>query len=116
VSRRKTEYIASEYYRTQFKSEKMEAKVGFNIKKMFNPDELYKDRESQLRTIEKTFQLTQHLPSKHYSKPGVTANNFCNIYPDFRMWKFPFAQVCLLYIILYIISSILSCMYIYYII
>ena len=53
---RKTEYIASEYYRTQFKSEKVEAKVGYNIKKMFNPDDLYKDRESQLKTIERTFQ------------------------------------------------------------
>lgn len=56
---RKTEYIASEYYRTQFKSEKAEAKVGFNIKKMFNPDDLYKDRESQLKTIERTFQSVQ---------------------------------------------------------
>lgn len=55
----KTEYIASEYYRTQHKSDKAESKVGFNIKKMFDPEELYKDRESQLKTIEKTFQCVK---------------------------------------------------------
>ncbi|XP_067939429.1 RNA polymerase II-associated factor 1 homolog [Watersipora subatra] len=90
---RKTEYIASEYYRTQFKSEKAEAKVGFNIKKLFNPDDLYKDRESQLRTIERTFQAVKDLPKKHHSKPGVTAEAVLDVFPDFTMWKFPFAQV-----------------------
>ena len=34
------------------------------------------------------------LPIKHHSKSGVTPVEVLDVFPDFNMWKFPFAQVC----------------------
>jgi len=54
---------------------------------------LYKDRESQLRAIEKTFEDVKVPVNEHYSKPGVVAIQELSLFPDFDLWKYPFAQV-----------------------
>lgn len=90
---RKTEYISTEYNRFMQKSDKSEAKVGFKIKQQMREEDLYKDRESQIAAIQATFERAQVPITKHYSKPGVTPLEILPVYPDFKLWKLPFAQV-----------------------
>lgn len=71
----------------------VEAKVGYNVKKIFSEETLYMDRESQIKAIEKTFEDNMKPIEKHYSKPGVTPVEVMNVFPDFDMWKYPCAQV-----------------------
>ena len=56
---RKTEYISTEYNRFTPLANKAEARVGFNIKKYFKEEDIYKDRESQLQAIESTFEAVK---------------------------------------------------------
>lgn len=51
------------------------------------------DRESQIKAIEKTFEDNKKPIEKHYSKPNVTPVEILPIYPDFKLWKYPCAQV-----------------------
>ncbi|VVD00338.1 unnamed protein product, partial [Leptidea sinapis] len=91
---RRSEYISTEQTRFQPQSmEKVEAKVGYNVKKIFSEETLYMDRESQIKAIEKTFEDNKKTIEKHYSKPGVTPVEVMPIFPDFEMWKYPCAQV-----------------------
>ena len=91
---RRTEYISTEATRFQpMTIEKAEAKVGFNIKKTFKEENLYLDRESQIAAIEKTFEDVKKPIEKHGSKPGVTAVEVLPVMPDFKVWKYPCAQV-----------------------
>jgi RNA polymerase II-associated factor 1 len=90
---RKTEYISTEYNRFQTSSENLETKVGYNVKKLFQEKDVYKDRDSQIEAIEGTFKAAKKPILKHHSKPGVTAKEILPLFPDFDMWKFPFAQV-----------------------
>lgn len=91
---RRSEYISTEQTRFQPQSmEKVEAKVGYNIKKIFSEETLYMDRESQIKAIEKTFEDNKKPIEKHYSKPGVTPVEIMPVFPDFEMWKYPCAQV-----------------------
>ncbi|XP_038218944.1 RNA polymerase II-associated factor 1 homolog [Zerene cesonia] len=91
---RRSEYISTEQTRFQPQSmEKVEAKVGYNVKKIFSEETLYMDRESQIKAIEKTFEDNKKPIEKHYSKPGVTPVEVMPIFPDFDMWKYPCAQV-----------------------
>ncbi|XP_076464855.1 RNA polymerase II-associated factor 1 homolog [Babylonia areolata] len=90
---RKTEYISTEYNRFVQKSDKSESKVGFKIKQQMREEDLYKDRESQIAAIQSTFDRAKERITKHYSKPGVTPVEVLPVYPDFKLWKLPFAQV-----------------------
>ncbi|KAG1705839.1 RNA polymerase II-associated factor 1 [Nymphon striatum] len=90
---RRTEYISTEYNRFQPSFEKAETKVGYNVKKNLKEETLYMDRESQIGAIDKTFEDAKIPIEKHYSKPGVTMESSCPIYPDFDVWKYPCAQV-----------------------
>ncbi|KAH9643775.1 hypothetical protein HF086_002273 [Spodoptera exigua] len=91
---RRSEYISTEQTRFQPQSmEKVEAKVGYNVKKIFSEETLYMDRESQIKAIEKTFEDNKKPIEKHYSKPGVTPVEIMEVFPDFDMWKYPCAQV-----------------------
>ena len=90
---RKTEYISTEYNRFTQKSDKHETKVGFKLKQIMKDEDLYKDRESQIKAIEKTFHNATVPINKHYSKPGVTPVEVLPVFPDFDLWKHPFAQV-----------------------
>uniref|UniRef100_S4PGG6 RNA polymerase II-associated factor 1 homolog n=1 Tax=Pararge aegeria TaxID=116150 RepID=S4PGG6_9NEOP len=91
---RRSEYISTEQTRFQPQSmEKVEAKVGYNVKKIFSEETLYMDRDSQIKAIEKTFEDNKIPVEKHYSKPGVTPVEVMSVFPDFEMWKYPCAQV-----------------------
>ncbi|XP_059176484.1 RNA polymerase II-associated factor 1 homolog [Physella acuta] len=90
---RKTEYISTEYNRFIQKADKSEAKVGFKIKRIMKEEDLYKDRQSQINAINNTFEKAKQPIQKHYSKPGVTPVQVMEVFPDFKLWKHPFAQV-----------------------
>ncbi|KAK0159803.1 hypothetical protein PV327_010876 [Microctonus hyperodae] len=91
---RRTEYISTEQTRFQPQTmDKVEAKVGYSIKKNFKEETLYMDRESQIKAIEKTFEDNKKPIEKHYSKPNVTPVEILPVYPDFKLWKYPCAQV-----------------------
>merc|ERR1711976_198252 len=54
---------------------------------------LYRDRESQIKAIEDTFDAAKAPIEKHYSKPNVYPIDVLSVYPDFELWKHPCAQV-----------------------
>ncbi|RZC32903.1 RNA polymerase II-associated factor 1 -like, partial [Asbolus verrucosus] len=91
---RRTEYISTEQTRFQPQTmDKVEAKVGYSIKKNLKNETLYMDRESQIKAIEKTFSDSAIPIEKHYSKPNITAVEVLSVFPDFNLWKYPCAQV-----------------------
>lgn len=91
---RKSEYISTEQTRFQPQSmEKIESKVGYNVRKSFVEETLYMDRETQIKAIRNTFEENRQPITKHYSKPNVTPVEVFPIFPDFVNWKYPCAQV-----------------------
>ncbi|XP_062492276.1 RNA polymerase II-associated factor 1 homolog [Pezoporus occidentalis] len=90
---RKTEYISTEFNRYGVSNEKPEVKIGVSVKQQFTEEEIYKDRESQIAAIEKTFEDAQKGITQHYSKPRVTPVEVMPVFPDFKMWINPCAQV-----------------------
>ncbi|XP_055849169.1 RNA polymerase II-associated factor 1 homolog [Episyrphus balteatus] len=91
---RKSEYISTEQTRFQPQNiEKIEAKVGYNVKKSLREETLYLDREAQIKAIEKTFEDSKIEISKHYSKANVVPTEVLPVFADFKNWKYPCAQV-----------------------
>nr|XP_046245397.1 RNA polymerase II-associated factor 1 homolog isoform X2 [Scatophagus argus] len=90
---RKTEYISTEFNRYGVSNEKVEVKIGVSVKQQFTEEEIYKDRDSQISAIEKTFEDAQKTITQHYSKPRVTPVEVLPVFPDFKMWINPCAQV-----------------------
>ncbi|XP_012691657.1 RNA polymerase II-associated factor 1 homolog [Clupea harengus] len=90
---RKTEYISTEFNRYGVSNEKVEVKIGVSVKQQFTEEEIYKDRDSQIAAIEKTFEDAQKTVTAHYSKPRVTPVEVMPVFPDFKMWINPCAQV-----------------------
>lgn len=115
---RKTEYISTEFNRYGVSSDKSETKVGYSMRKKMEIEAVYKDRDAQISTINKTFddvsrfkERTQMFQAKkpvrvHYNKRNVTAVEEIPLFPDFdvslnrnfafiffQLWKYPFAQV-----------------------
>eukprot|EP00058_Branchiostoma_floridae_P021112 XP_002606602.1 hypothetical protein BRAFLDRAFT_209622 [Branchiostoma floridae] len=91
---RRTEYISTEYNRFTPSSEKAETKIGHSIKKQFKEEDIYKDRESQIAAIEKTFEDVKTPITHHYSKGDrVQPLEVLEFFPDFENWAFPCAQV-----------------------
>ncbi|XP_036335697.1 RNA polymerase II-associated factor 1 homolog [Rhagoletis pomonella] len=91
---RKSEYISTEQTRFQPQNlENIEAKVGYNVKKSLREETLYLDRDAQVKAIEKTFNDSKQEITKHYSKPNVVPVEVLSVYPDFKNWKYPCAQV-----------------------
>ncbi|KAL7039375.1 hypothetical protein ACKWTF_009889 [Chironomus riparius] len=91
---RKSEYISTEQTRFQPQNmEKAEAKVGYNVKNSLREDTLYMDRDQQIQAIEKTFEESKQPIEQHYCKPSVVPIEVYPVYPDFKSWKYPFAQV-----------------------
>ncbi|CAH1127147.1 unnamed protein product [Ceutorhynchus assimilis] len=91
---RRTEYISTEQTRFQPQTmDKVEAKVGFSIKKSLNNETHYMDRNAQIEAIEKTYADSKIPIEKHYSKPNVVPVEVFPVYPDFNLWKYPCAQV-----------------------
>jgi len=92
---RPSEYISQDFKQYGMSKEKPESKLGAGVKDRFKDDEIYKDREAQIKAIEKTFKDAQAPISQHYSKKGVEAVEILPLLPDFEMWKHPCAQVLL---------------------
>ena len=91
---RKPDYISTEQTRYQPTTiEKIESDIGFSVKKKMNVDEIYMDKDSQIRAIEKTFEDARVPIEKHHSKPNVHPVEEYVILPDAQMWKYPCAQV-----------------------
>ncbi|RWS27766.1 RNA polymerase II-associated factor 1-like isoform 1 [Leptotrombidium deliense] len=90
---KKTEYISTEFNRYGASSEKTETKVGYNVKKLLKDEQSYMDRDSQIAAINKTFEDAKKPITEHHSKRGVTAVEILPVFPDFSLWKYPFAQV-----------------------
>ncbi|EUB64024.1 RNA polymerase II-associated factor 1 -like protein [Echinococcus granulosus] len=90
---RKTEYLSTEHYNKWNKSEKIETKLGHNVKQRFAEEIVYRDRESQINAIEATFTAAKKPIQRHYSKPGVHAVEVLPLLPDFKLWRYPCAQV-----------------------
>ena len=67
---KKTEYISTEFNRYGASSEKNETKVGYKMKKDMKDDNLYLDRESQIRTIDGTFEEAKKPIIQHHNKKG----------------------------------------------
>lgn len=82
---RKTEYISTEFNRYGISNEKPEVKIGVSVKQQFTEEEIYKDRDSQITAIEKTFEDAQKSISQHYSKPRVTPVEVMPVFPDFKV-------------------------------
>lgn len=90
---KKTEYISTEYNRYGSSNEKTETKVGYNVRKNMKEDEIFLDKESQIKAIDKTFEAAQKPIEKHPTKPDVQASRILPLFPDYDMWKFIFAHV-----------------------
>lgn len=90
---KKTEYISTEYNRYGSNNAKAETKVGYNIRKKMNVDEIYLDRDSQIKAIESTFEAVKKPIIKHPTKPNVEAVREMPLLPDFESWKYFFAHV-----------------------
>ncbi len=91
---RRTEYISTEQTRFQPQTiDKVEAKVGYSIKKKLKDEWHYSDRDSQVKAIEKTFEDTSKPIESHFAKPGIHPVEVLPVYPDFKLWKYPCAQV-----------------------
>lgn len=90
---KKTEYISTEYNRYGASSEKTETRVGYNVRKNMKDDNIFQDKESQIRAINETFEKAQIPIEKHPTKPGVYATNMMPLFPDFEMWKYFYAHV-----------------------
>ena len=91
---RKPDYISTEQTRYQPTTiEKIESDIGFHVKKKMNADDMYMDKDSQIRAIEKTFDDSREPIEKHHSKANVFAVEEYTILPDSEMWKYPCAQV-----------------------
>ena len=54
---------------------------------------LYLDRDSQIAAINKTFEAALKPITEHPGKPGVTPLEVLSVFPDYNLWKYPFAQV-----------------------
>lgn len=84
---RRTEYISTEATRFQpMTIEKIEAKVGYSMKKALKEENIYMDHESQIKAIEKTFADAKKPIIEHSSKKGVTAVEVLPVIPDFKVF------------------------------
>ncbi|OTF70540.1 RNA polymerase II-associated factor 1-like protein, partial [Euroglyphus maynei] len=90
---KKTEYISTEFNRYGASSDKTETKVGFGVRKRMRDENFYLDRDSQIAAINKTFESAKKPILSHPGKPGVKPVKTWPVFPDFELWKYPFAQV-----------------------
>lgn len=90
---KKTEYISTEYNRYGANSEKTETKVGYNVRKNMREEQLFLDKESQIKAINQTFEAAQKPIEKHPVKQDVYPTRVMPLFPDFDMWKYFYAHV-----------------------
>ena len=58
-------------------------RVGYSIKRKLSQLDFYKDKESQIEAIEKSFEAAKQPITKHFSKQGVYPEQEMPIFPDF---------------------------------
>lgn len=90
---KKTEYISTEFNRYGSSNEKTETKVGYNVRKSLKEDEVFLDKDSQIKAINATFEAAKTTIDKHPTKPDVHATRVLPLLPDFDIWKYYFAHV-----------------------
>ena len=74
--------------------EKIESRVGYKVRKQMGVEQnIYMDKEAQIRAIEKTFEDSKEDITEHHTEKGVYPVEVLPILPDDDMWKFPCAQV-----------------------
>merc|ERR1711990_1401022 len=88
---RPSEYISQDFKQYGVSKEKTESRI--DVKEKFKDDEIYKDRDAQIKAIEKTFDDALTDITKHYGKKGVEATEVLPLLPDFEMWQHACAQV-----------------------
>jgi len=88
---RPSEYISQDFKQYGVSKEKTESRI--DVKEKFKDDEIYKDREEQIKAIEKTFEDALQPIEKHYAKKDVHAVEVLPLLPDFEMWQHACAQV-----------------------
>lgn len=89
---KKTEYISTEYNRYGSSSEKTETKVGYSLRKNLKEEEVFLDKESQIKAIDATFEAAKIPIDKHPTKPDVYAKKVSPLLPAFSIWKYFFAH------------------------
>ena len=57
--------------------------MGYTIKKKINEIDFYKDRDSQIEAIQRSFEAAKQPVERHYRKPNVYPVQELFIYPDF---------------------------------
>lgn len=93
---RKTEYISTEYNRFQTSNEMVETKVGHGTKNKLRGTEnldLYKDRDSQLQSIESSFEAAKKPITRHHTNSRLHPVEILPVFPDFHFWHMPCAHV-----------------------
>ncbi|KAI2806150.1 RNA polymerase-associated factor [Blomia tropicalis] len=92
---KKTEYISSEVnHYGEGSGMKVETKVGFNLWKKMKPgDNQIPDRENQIASINKTFELAKKPIVSHPVKSELKPVDILPLFPDFDCWKYPFASI-----------------------
>lgn len=90
---KKTEYISTEYNRYGASNEKTETKVGYTLRKNMKDEQIFLDKDSQIRAINETFEAAQKPIDKHPTKPDVYAERVMPLLPDFETWKYFYAHV-----------------------
>jgi len=90
---RRSEYISHEFNRYGTNSSNVETRIGSGVKEILQEEEAYKDRDAQIQAIEKTFEEAKKEITKHHTKPNVHPVEVMPIFPDFKMWQHPAAQV-----------------------
>lgn len=90
---RKTEYISTEFNRFGVTADRQETKLGYNLKKNQQVEDMYRDKQSQIDAINKTFEDVRKPVTEHHTKKGMKPVEECFIFPDFDHWKHLFTHV-----------------------
>uniref|UniRef100_A0A1I7UAW1 RNA polymerase II-associated factor 1 homolog n=1 Tax=Caenorhabditis tropicalis TaxID=1561998 RepID=A0A1I7UAW1_9PELO len=90
---RKTEYISTEFNRFGVTADRQETKLGYNLKKNQQVEDLYRDKQSQIDAINKTFEDVRKPVTQHHTKKDLKPVEECYIFPDFDHWKHLFTYV-----------------------
>lgn len=90
---RKTEYISTEFNRFGITADRQETKLGYNLKKNQQVEDMYRDKQSQIDAINKTFEDVRKPVKEHHTKKGMKPVEECFIFPDFKHWQYLFTHV-----------------------
>uniref|UniRef100_A0A8C5XQ10 RNA polymerase II-associated factor 1 homolog n=1 Tax=Microcebus murinus TaxID=30608 RepID=A0A8C5XQ10_MICMU len=91
---RKTEYISTEFNRYGISNEKPESfSLLIGLEKKYTKTEIARSQAKVWFQSSSSSCFCPHQISQHYSKPRVTPVEVMPVFPDFKMWINPCAQV-----------------------